>query len=409
MNTCHLMIVNVFFAPFSYGGATVVAEQVAKSLIRLGGFRVTAVSLCARDDLAPYAVIKSQKDGIVNFLINVPRQRRYAEMYDNPEVTARLAELLNTLEPDLVHAHCLQEIGTGVLTTAEALKIPVILSVHDFWWLCERQFMIRIDESYCGQSPVQIENCKGCVGNFWSAKVRFAHLQEMGSRAAVVTYPSKFAKELSEASGFAPGLGKVWENGVNLPDPAFFDRQRRRRTSDGRITFGYLGGPAPIKGWPQIRQAFARLRRDDFRAYVVEGSFDESWWKPADIRGLPGDWSIAPRFSQQDMDDFYAGIDVLLFMSQWKETFGLAIREALARGITVIQTDSGGTVEHEACQRDKLIPIGAPVEVLRLRLEQVLTEGLKPQKPVTVTSFDDQARAFARISEQVLADRRRAA
>ena len=403
------MVVNVFFAPFSYGGATIVAEQVAQALLRQGGFRITAVSLCARDDLAPYAVIKSHKDGIANYLINVPRQRRYAEMYDNPEVTARVAELLHALEPDMIHAHCIQEIGTGVLSAAEASGIPVVLSVHDFWWLCDRQFMIRVDEQYCGQSPVRIENCKSCVEDFWAAKTRFAHLQKMSRKAAVVTYPSRFAQELSEASGFAPGLGEVWENGILLPGAGFFDRQAARRARDGRLTFGYLGGPAQIKGWPLIRRAFGQIGRSDFRGLVVDGGIDLGWWKEGDLAGLPGDWSVVPRFRQEDIDSFYAEIDVLLFLSQWKETFGLAIREALARGIRVIQTDSGGTVEHGHVPADRLIPIGAPAQVLREQLEQVLGGDVAARAPVAVTSFDDQARAFARITERVLGQRRRAA
>lgn len=409
MNARHILVANVFFAPFSYGGATVVAEQVASALVKKGGYRVTAVSLCARNDLAPYVVIKSQKGSIVNYLINVPEHRSYADIYNNPEVTARLAELISALEPDLIHAHCIQDIGTGIITAAEASHVPVILSVHDFWWLCERQFMIKLDEKYCGQNPVQIENCKGCVDNFWAAKMRFNHLKSMSEKVALVTYPSQFAKDLSEASGFAEGRGVVWENGIKPPDRDFFDKQAARRTRDTRITFGYVGGPAQIKGWPQIEQAFTDLKTDDFRGLVVEGSRDNSWWQEKHLRKLSGTWEIYPRFEQHNMDDFYAEIDVLLFMSQWKETFGLAIREALARGITVIQTDSGGTVEHGAVRSENLIPIAAPPNRLRDAVSQVLQKDKRNRPVYPVVCFDDQAQAFAALVDQVLHDTERAA
>lgn len=404
VNLRHILVANVFFAPFSYGGATVVAEQVATSLVKQGGYRVTAVSLCARNDLAPYDVIKSQKNGIVNYLINIPEHRSYGQTYDNPEVTARLAELISALEPDLIHAHCVQDMGTGVITAAEAAHVPVILSVHDFWWLCERQFMIRLDEKYCDQNPVKIENCKGCVDNFWAAKTRFNHLQGISKKVALVTYPSNFAKELSEASGFAKGIGVVWENGVRPPEPEFFEKQAARRASDQRVTFGYVGGPAQIKGWPQIEQAFAGIKTDNFRGLVAEGSRDKSWWCEKQLRKLPGAWEIYPRFEQHNMDDFYAEIDVLLFMSQWKETFGLAIREALARGITVIQTESGGTVEHGAIRQDKLIPIAAPPEQLQAQINEVLHSGRRHRAPCPVVHFRDQARAFSALVDQVLHD-----
>lgn len=402
MKQRHILLANVFFAPFSYGGATIVAQQVAHALIRQGQFRITAVSVCSRADLAPYAVIKCEKDGIENYLINVPHHRSYAEAYNNPEITARLAELINVLEPDLVHAHCVQDIGTGIISAAETAGIPVILSVHDFWWLCERQFMIRMDERYCGQDPVRIENCRGCVDNFWNAKTRFSHLQSMSEKVAVVTYPSRFAKELSEGSGFAVGRGVVWENGVQLPGPDFFRAQAARRMKDRRLTFGYIGGPSQIKGWPQIRAAFEGLKTSDFRGFVVDGSLDGSWWKMSDLRSLKGEWDIYPRFEQEAMDDFYAQVDVLLFMSQWKETFGLAIREALARGITVVQTDSGGTVEHGAVPAERRIPIGASPHALQEQIEAILSDGVRKSDPHPVASFDDQALAFARLADRVL-------
>lgn len=404
MSAPHILLANVFFAPFSYGGATIVAEQVAHALVENEGYRVTAVSMCCRNDLAPYVVVKSEQNGITNYLINTPASRSYGELYDNPNVTTRLAELIATLQPDLVHAHCIQDMGTGIIAAAEAQGVPVILSVHDFWWICDRQFMIKVDQQYCGQNPIQIEKCKGCVDNFWAAKMRFEHLQQFGSKAARVTYPSAFARDLSEASGFAPGQGVVWENGVHHPRVGFFENQTKRRAKDGRLSFGFVGGPSQIKGWPLIKRAFAELDEDDFRVVLVDGSLDGTWWSGHTFDELPGEWEVHPRFTQARMDEFYAEIDVLLFMSQWKETFGLAIREALARGISVIQTDSGGTVEHGATPKEKLIPIGAPARALQTQIKAALSAHPAPQKIHNVASFQDQAHAFAGIVKEVLAE-----
>lgn len=402
MSQRHILLVNVFFAPFTYGGATVVAEQVAQALLRQGDVRITAASLVSRSDLAPYSVVKTEKAGIVNYLINVPHGRGYEDLYDNPDVTRVMAGLMDQLSPDLMHAHCIQDIGAGILQAARDRGLPTILSVHDFWWICDRQFMIRVDQTYCGQNPVKIESCRGCAEDFDAAKARFSHLSHQGTMADVITYPSQFALNLSEASGFAPGKGVVWENGVVQPGEGFFAAQAARRAADPRLTFGFVGGPSQIKGWPVIRRAFEKLGRTDFRALVVEGSLDGSWWAGHDLSELPGDWQVHPRFSQSEMDLYYAQIDVLLFMSQWKETFGLAIREALARGIRVIQTDSGGTVEHGTVPAQDLIPIGAGPERLQPQLAAVLDSNRAATKPHKVTSFDDQAAAFARLANTVI-------
>ncbi|MEM9966719.1 MAG: glycosyltransferase [Pseudomonadota bacterium] len=405
----HILIANVFFAPFSYGGATIVAQEVARELQRSGHYRISAVSLCLRADLEPYTVVKTEKDGIANYLINIPNNLGYSEVYDNPAITERLLSIVSTLSPDLIHAHCLQDMGTGIFTAAEAFGVPVILSVHDFWWLCERQFMIRIDQRYCAQSPVRIENCKSCVGNFWAAKLRRTHLEAAARKAQCVTYPSHFAKNLSEASGFAPERGVVWENGVRLPNHDFFVRQAARRERSDRLTFGFLGGPSHIKGWPLMKQAFAKLSRDDFNVVLVDGGLETPWWRAEMMNGLPGNWEIVPRFPQEAIDAFYSQIDVLLFLSQWKETFGLAIREALARGIQVIQTDSGGTVEHAGAVHQNLIPIGAAPEYVTRELNRVLYQGVIPHPPISVMSFEGQAKAFSDLVHEVLCTQRRVA
>jgi len=405
MKKRHILLANVFFAPFTYGGATVVAEELAKALIARGDYRVTAVSMCTRAELRTYTMVKSERDGIVNYMINVPEHRSYHEMYNNPQVTALLGEVMDAQHPDLVHAHCVQDMGTGVLEAAHARNIPTVLSMHDFWWICERQFMIRPDGTYCKQSPVRIDGCRGCSGDMGATRTRFDHLRMMGALADCVTYPSQFAHDLITASGFSPSRGVVLANGVRLPGADFANRQAARRAKDPTLTFGFVGGPSHIKGWPAIRSAFQNIERDDFRVLLVDGSPDMSWWHPSEVAGLPGDWHIHPRFDQGDMDAFYARIDVLLFLSQWKETYGLAIREALARGIKVIQTDSGGTVEHAAASTADLILIGAPAGDIRDQIVKALDQHPAPAECLPVAGYTDQAKAFHQIVENILVAR----
>lgn len=391
----HVFIINVFFAPYTYGGATVVAEQVANELRSKHGFRVSAISAHSRADLPAYSVIKSEQNGIVNYLINLPVGRPYAEVYDNSHVTEAIDGLMHTLEPDLLHLHCLQDVGVGGIAAAKRQGLPVVLSTHDFWWLCERQFMIRMDGQYCTQNPIRIEDCRGCVEHMSRARTRWSVLQAAAGQVDLITYPSEFAQDLSERSGLLACDSMVWENGVRLPGDGFFEAQAERRAASPKLSFGFVGGPSQIKGWPIVRKAFQQIDRDDFDGLLVDGSLDGSWWKGVKLDALQGDWRIHPRFSQDEMDAFYAKVDVLLFMSQWKETFGLTIREALARGIRVIQTDSGGTVEHAATDPDRMLQIGDGPDRLVPELTRVLETPEDHPAPLHVTSFAEQATAMA--------------
>lgn len=399
----HILVINVFFSPNTYGGATIVAEEVAKVLARERGVQVTAISAISRSDLQPYAVVKAETHGIPNYQINLPQGRRYQETYRNADVASRISTLVSQLEPDLAHVHCIQDIGADCIATLKAAKIPVVLSVHDFWWLCERQFMIRPNGAYCGQDPIRLSACRGCVPDFAAARTRHRALAALGELADLITYPSEFARRLSQKSGFAPNKGIVLENGVRTPGPGFFDAQADRRAKDARLVFGFVGGPSRIKGWPQIHDAFATIARDDFAGLLVEGSRDASWWRDIDISRMRGSWSIHPRFEQANMDAFYARIDVLLFMSQWKETFGLTIREALSRGIRVIQTDGGGTVEHNAAASVRKIPLSSGSKALRAALNAELDARQGPCDPVMVTTYRDQADALLRAIDPLVA------
>jgi len=393
----HILVMNVFFAPQSYGGATVVAEAVARALRTRHGCRVSVISSMDRPDLVPYSVMRTEVEGIQNYAIVMPRGRSYSESYSNPNVTEIVSGLLDDLEPDLVHLHCMQDLGIGPIAMAKSRGVPVVLSVHDFWWLCEYQFMLRPNGQYCGQNPIRIENCRGCVDRMGRARTRFTLLQEAVAQVDLITYPSQFARDLSVGSGFPEDRSVVWENGVRKPDAAFFAMQAARRARDPRLVFGFLGGPSQIKGWPLIKAAFESLTRGDFAGFLVDASLDQTWWANTDITKMQGDWQVHPRFDQKDIDAFYARIDVLLFPSQWKETFGLTIREAVARGIRVIQTDSGGTAEWAGADRGEMLQIGDGPERLRAKVMQVLDTAEAHPAPRPVADYSDQAKAFMEL------------
>lgn len=395
----HIAILNVFFAPNTYGGATVVAEEVGRRLVAEHGVQISAISAMARPDLQPYCVLRGEVDGMATWLINLPSDRSYVDGYLNPKVGEQVARILHEIEPDVAHVHCIQDLGANCMSVLAAAGIPTILSVHDFWWLCEHQFMLRLDGRYCGQNPIEIAACRGCVHDHNRARIRQTTLLELADRAQIVTYPSQFARQLCEGSGLAPGRGVVWENGVRLPAPDFFERQARRRAEDPRLTFGFVGGPSRLKGWPIIFDTFAGLPRNDFKGLVVEGSPDGSWWRDRSLGALSGEWAVFPRYTQAGMDDFFAQIDVLLFMSQWKETYGLTIREAIARGIHVVQTSSGGTVEHAGVRPEWLLQLGDGPEVLRPKIEQLLEDGPPPSRPIAVTSQSDQAQQLLDLAK----------
>jgi len=116
------------------------------------------------------------------------------------------------------------------------------------------------------------------------------------------------------------------------------------------------------------------LDRGDWQLVLVDNTLNLGFssvsiadWQ---VRGVI---SIVPAYAQDDMDAFFAGIDVLVFPSQWKESFGLTVREALARDVWVIATDGGGPAEAiDDGVNGTLIPLDGRHEGLQQAIEAVL-------------------------------------
>ncbi len=70
-------------------------------------------------------------------------------------------------------------------------------------------------------------------------------------------------------------------------------------------------------------------------------------WRGMSRRDWPvqGEVRILPDYGQDELDDFFGSIDVLLFPSLGNESFSLTVREASTRGVWVIATAGGGTQE----------------------------------------------------------------
>lgn len=392
----HLLVTNVFFDPFSYGGATVVAEEVVRELARKTDWQITVVSVSSSLGIEPYHMVRTQGAGVDHIIISVPQLLAGADNYLNSQVEMIFEQLVNSITPDVVHAHCVQNIGAGGLRAVNAQGIPLIISVHDFWWLCERQFMITGKGRYCRRERINPDLCASCVDSISSNRARDRILRDVLNNASVITYPSRFARDLHERSGIDESRGIVWPNGVRLPNPTFFERQAERRLRDPRLSFGFVGGPSQIKGWPVIKEAFNKLDRNDFIVNVVDASADRSWWRQGDFSDLPGEWRISPRYTQERLDDFYVEIDALLFLSQWKETFGLALREAAARGLDIVQTEGGGTTEYDGFGNARVVQIGDGPEKVAIELNALL-EGYRNGRPGRVRGYSEQADDLIRI------------
>jgi glycosyltransferase involved in cell wall biosynthesis len=118
---------------------------------------------------------------------------------------------------------------------------------------------------------------------------------------------------------------------------------------------------------------------------------------------------IVPAYTQDTMEAFFAGIDVLLFPSQWKESFGLTVREALARDVWVIATEGGGPADAIAHGvNGTLIPLDGQYRTLLAAVTALLDDpgrlaGFRNPHGRDIIGYDTQAAQLRALLGQVAA------
>ena len=335
-----ILVVNIYFAPRSFGGATIVAEETA---CRLNARDDTEVFVFTWHDLpnaAPYTLHRYQARGLDIIGVALPGTHDDILVFDDPEMGRAFAEVLRATAPDIVHFHSIQLLGAAIVRACQFASIPYVVTLHDAWWLCQRQFMVRADNTYCHQTTIDLKVCERCLPGAAHLQSRMDILMHCLDEAALLLSPSESHAALYRANGFAHDHIRVNGNGIRRPVTPRPPRGSRP------LRFGYAGGDTKLKGVALVRAAFQVLDRSDWTLVLVDNtlnlgfsSFNQREWR------LRGEVKIVPAYSQDAIDTFFYDIDVLLFPSQWKESFGLTVREALLRDVWVIATDSGGAVE----------------------------------------------------------------
>lgn len=336
-----ILSVNIYYTPRSFGGATIVAEQVNEILHNMDDFSIYVLTTLPVNTIPPYEVRRYEvKNGICVFGIGLPDEYHVETEFENPKMCEAFADVLAAVKPDLIHFHCIQGIGVTITDLCISAKVPYVVTLHDAWWLCGRQFMINVKGDYCDQEKIDTRECASCVDNPRLNIRRQARLRSVLNQAAILLAPSRFFADFYIKNGFSSEKVKVNKNGIRKPARA------RRYRKDGPLSFGYVGGNTEIKGVHLVKRAFMELNDPDIRLIVVDNMMNFGYRSyPFDFFGSFEYVQFVEAYNQDNMDNFFDLIDVLLFPTRCKESFGLTVREAITRNIWVIATDAGGVVE----------------------------------------------------------------
>jgi len=396
----NVLAVNCYYKPRAFGGATVVAAELNTRLNQRDDFNIhmfTAVPTSVAD---AYQIRRYEADGINVYGMGLPDGLDEKQQFDNPNVVQAFNDVLNVVKPDIVHLHSIQGIGLQIVELCKERNIKYVITLHDAWWLCGRQFMIDRHGKFCGQYVIDREVCAACVNNASLNNERLDKMAAALSGASVLLAPSRFFADFFIANGYTEQKVLVNKNGIRKPNHIPKIRH------EGPVRFGYVGGNTEIKGVHLVRKAFTELNSTDAELIIVDNArnLGFSTYGPDTFKNMER-VEIVPAYTQETIDSFFDSIDVLVFPAQCKESFGLTVREALARNVWVITTDAGGVVEDIIPGENGII---IPFTDEGERLKQAVLESIRVFKNYgpgdeinletsQLTYFEDQAEELADI------------
>ena len=381
---------NVYYHPQSFGGATIVAEQLNKLLADEETYEIYAVTtLPMKSWLPPYSVIRYEYGKVTVFGVAVPSED--AAAHENPRFDAAVKDIIELVQPDIAHIHCIQSMGVGMVDICREAGVKTLVTLHDAWWICPNQFMLDENEVFREQWNTEDERSKTIARAL--------------AKIDMLLAPSKYFAELHEKT-----LGRnvlVNKNGVTRPLG-----QIPKRKKDV-IRFGYVGGKTKIKGVHLILEAFRKHRFPNTELVVVDNMLNvgaRSFFD-SDFDGVER-FRIEPAYSQDTIDHFFSEIDVLLFPTQWKESFGLTVREAVLRDVWVIATDAGGVSEDIIDgENGTVIPFDSGVEELSRAIAEVceryqaMDDGAVIELPKShIRTFAEQKDELAGLYQEILSN-----
>ena len=343
-----VLVVNVFFAPQATGGATrVVIDNVGDIADYAGDAFEIEVFASTEGMIEPYRVTTYRWNGIRVTAISTPNDPDIDLKVLDPSMGAAFEATIKRFNPDIIHFHCIQRLTTSICSVAAEAGIPYFITLHDAWWISDKQFVIDDfgnTKLYRFADPLA-ELQSGNDASFARMMLKQKCLQGAEKLLAV---SEPFAK-IYRSCGFDNVV--TIENG--LPP---FERQERTVSPDGRVRLAHIGGASFHKGYNLVMAVLCKGNFPNLHLLAIDHALDSG----TERMGIWGSTEVAFRSKvhQAEVGRLYAQIDVLLAPSLWPESYGLVAREAVAAGCWVIASDRGAVGQDVPPEAGFVIDVG---------------------------------------------------
>ena len=352
------------------GGVETHTAGLARELIARG-HRVHVLCMNGAEGLEPFSTEDSVVGGVSvrRMAYRYHDHRALADLVESKRAEDVIHAWLAEVPCDLVHVHHATGFGLSALRAISDVGRPSAMTLHDYWSLCPRGQMVRVDGEVCRTATP--DRCAPCLASTWphlmpsgagesrapggaaldtdeeAADERTRFAIEMLQRVDRLFTPSARARSVYVRAGFDEAQIRVVENGVDVRGLAEATaRFGAERSRDDRVRLGILGTVLPSKGVLECarRALAAEVPELEIHVHGALPSYhgDESYVNELQSLASSEDrLHVHGPFEHDDLPRILAGLDGVAAPSRWEEVYGLTVREARAAGLPVLVSDVG--------------------------------------------------------------------
>ena len=272
----HVLVVSPHLPPAHVGGVEVYSQYLLRAF-RARGHRVQGAAVeHVTSGVEACTALTDDADGYPThrLTLSLPPSRPFPLLAGHPAAEAWFARLLGETAPDVVHVQSGYLLGAPAMAAARRAGIPVVLTLHDYWFACPRVTLRHPSGEICS-GPERPSKCAWCLtadrrryqlldrlsggamtrgqdrSRLWQLAIggpveavvhRQQELADLLRSAAVVLAPTRFV-----AAQVAAGTGYPLE-AIRLSRYGMPPIERVRRTPGATLRLAFIGQLAPHKG-----------------------------------------------------------------------------------------------------------------------------------------------------------------
>jgi len=410
--------------------------------------------------------IKSDHNYVIYELVNGKGlEKNYDQLLTDVDhwFDSKFVEIIKESQPEVIHINEIFGFSSNIIAIAKKFNIKVVVTVHEYWWLCPHRVMVDFNRKIC-EGPNDMQKCSFCVNqklksyNSRRIKSRYILKNQFSLLHKFLQFVKRSVPHHSEAPkpddlaflsipyknynnislekqlktrlekniealnscdkiicvsedvkmilsryGVSPGRLIVQHIGSTIADQVIV---HTKKMDENNIIFGFIGGIGYYKGVHQLVEAFTMLP-DAYKQKTflkLYGKYDENYLSTIKETILKKEaYSehviFYGRYSQNEIEKITNSIDIMVLPSLCADTAPQTIFESFSCQIPIIAPKIGGFPDFIKDDINGLIYNSGSVESLKDKLIYIIDN---PQKIKSYRERIPKLKSISQNSEELV-------